>query len=130
MFSDELREFLKKPHLARMSTIDPNGYPHTVPVWYEMDGEEFVITAPAETKKLNHIRANPKGCISIGGAPDDGGGWLFKGLFSLTDEAMWPWLEKMTYHYEPREQAEKDLALWKTWDIRIIRMKVDKAIRV
>jgi hypothetical protein len=36
----------------------------------------------------------------------------------------------MTYHYESKEQAEKDLTLWKTWDIRIIRMKANKAIRV
>jgi hypothetical protein len=125
MFSDELRNFLSKPHIARMSTIDPNGYPHTVPVWYAMDGDEFVITAPAPTKKLNHIRANPKGCISIGG-----GGWMFKGLFRLTGEALAPWLEEMTYHYEPAEQAAKDLELWATWDILIIRMKPDKIMKV
>jgi hypothetical protein len=129
MFNDELRAFLSKPHIARMSTIDPQGFPHTVPVWYAMDGDEFVITVPRNTKKWGHIQANPKGCISIGGAPDDGGGWLFKGEFVIADDETMPWLEQMTYHYEPAEQAAKDLALWATWDIGIVRMKPEKVIK-
>ena len=130
MFSDELREFLSHAHIARMSTIDPNGYPHTVPVWYAIDGDEFVITAPRPTKKLGHIRANPKGCISIGGAPNDGGGWMFKGQFYLTDDNMQKWLDEMTYHYETPEQAAKDLEDWKSLDITLIRMKPEKIIKV
>jgi predicted pyridoxine 5'-phosphate oxidase superfamily flavin-nucleotide-binding protein len=130
MFNDELRTFLSRPHIARMSTIDSNGYPHTVPVWYDVDGDEIVITAPRHTKKIGHIKANAKGCISIGGGPDDGGGYLFKGEFTITDDNMWYWLDKMTRHYEPAEQAEKDLAEWATWDITLIRMKPQKIIKV
>lgn len=129
MFSEELRAFLKKPHIARMSTIDPHGYPHTVPVWYAIDGDEFVITVPRYTKKLGHLKINPKSCISIGGAPDDGGGWMFKGQFTLTEEDAWSWLESMTYHYESAEEAAKDLAEWATWDMALIRMKPDKIIK-
>jgi predicted pyridoxine 5'-phosphate oxidase superfamily flavin-nucleotide-binding protein len=129
MFSDELQAFLKKPHVARVSTIDSNGYPHTVGIWYALDGDELVITTPRNAKKINHIKVNPKGSISIGGAPDDGGGWLFKGLFVVTEEKAWPWLEQMTYHYETPEQAAKDLAEWASLDMVIIRMKPEKTIK-
>ncbi len=130
MFSPELEEFLKKPHIARMSTIDPDGYPHSVPVWYTTDNDEFVIAVPRSTKKLGHIQANPKSCITIGGAPDDGGGWLFKGKFTISEEDAWVWLEKMTYHYESAEQAAKDLADWADVDMALIRMKPEKIIKV
>lgn len=130
MIPEDVRQFLQRPLIARMSTIDPNGYPHTVPVWYMVDGDELVITAPRTTKKIGHIKANPKGCVSIGGAPEDGGGYLFKGEFYITDENMWHWLEKMTILYEGEEQAAKDLAVWKDWDITLIRMKPEKVIKV
>lgn len=129
MFSDELQAFLKKPHIARMSTIDPNGYPHTVAVWYAIDGDELLITIPRDTKKFGHIQTNPKGSISIGGAPDDGGGWLFKGPFIISDEDAWPWLEQMTYHYVTAEEAVKNLAEWKSLDMVLIRMKPEKTIK-
>jgi hypothetical protein len=129
MFSDELQEFLKKPHIARMSTIDPQGYPHTVAVWYGIDNDEILIAIPRDTKKYGHIQANPKGSISIGGAPGDGGGWLFKGQFVIAEENAWPWLEKMTYLYETPEQAAKDLEEWKSLDLALIRLKPEKTIK-
>lgn len=129
MFSDELREFLAKPHIARMSTIDSSGYPHTVAVWYDVEGDELLITVPRDTKKFAHIQANPKGSISIGGAPDDGGGWLFKGLYTISEEKAWPWLEKMAYHYESPEEAAKDLASWTGLDMVLLRMKPEKIIK-
>ena len=130
MFSEELSEYLKKPRLARMSTIDPNGYPHTVPVWYAIDGDEFVIVVSPASKKVGHLKVNPKGCISIGGGPDDGGGWMFKGQFTLTDDNGWPWLQQMTPHYEPAEEAAKNLAEWAQSEWGLIRMKVEKIIKV
>lgn len=129
MFSDELKEFLQKPHVARMSTIDPNGYPHTVAVWYAVDGEELLVTVPRDTKKYGHIQVNPKGSISMGGAPGDGGGWLFKGQFVISEENAWPWLEKMTYHYEDAEQAAKDLEAWKSLDLALVRLKPEKILK-
>ena len=130
MFSEELQEFLKKPHVARMSTIDPNGYPHTVAVWYAVDGDELLITVPRNTKKFGHIEVNPKGSISIGGAPGDGGGWLFKGPFTIAAEDAWPWLEQMTYHYESAEDAARLLEEWrKTLDMVLIRMKPEKILK-
>ncbi len=129
MFSDELREFLKKPHIARISTIDSSGYPHTVGIWYAVDGDDLVTTTARDTKKMAHIQANPKGSFSIGGAPGDGGGWLFKGPFIISEEKAWPWLEQMTYHYETAEDAVKLLAEWASLDMVLIRMTPEKIIK-
>jgi len=40
MFDEAGREFLHKPLLARMTTVGPDGYPHTVPVWFMLDGDD------------------------------------------------------------------------------------------
>ena len=130
MFPDTVREFLQKPLIARMSTIDPNGYPHTVPVWFALDGDDIVIISVRETRKVGHILANPKGAVTIGGDPDDGAGYLIKGEFSIEPDPEDAWVRKMTYRYEAPEQAEKDVAAWADLDIIVLRLRPNVVLKV
>ena len=41
MLDDTIRAFLQKQLIARMSTIGADGYPHTVPVWFMLDGDDI-----------------------------------------------------------------------------------------
>ena len=41
MLDETVREFLQKPLIARLATIDGNGYPHTVPLWFDVDGDDI-----------------------------------------------------------------------------------------
>ncbi len=130
LLNDEAREFLKKPLIARLSTIGPDGYPHTVPVWFMLDGDDLVIISDRSTRKVGHIAANPKGAISIGGDSDDGGGYLIKGDLSIEEDPGDLWLKKITRHYEDEEQAEKDIAAWADLDIILIRLKPRRVYKV
>ncbi len=130
MFTDSVREFLQKPLIARMSTIDPAGYPHTVPVWFMLDGEDVVIISARGTRKVEHILANPKGSVTIGGEPADGAGYLFKGTFFIEADPDDGWVRKLTYHYESPEQAEKDVADWAGLDIIVLRLKPEVILKV
>jgi PPOX class probable F420-dependent enzyme len=130
MFPDIVREFLQKPLIARVSTIDPNGYPHTVPVWFALDGDDIVIISVRETRKVGHILANPKGAVTIGGDPEDGAGYLIKGEFSIEPDPEDAWVRKMTYRYEAPEQAEKDIAAWADLDIIVLRLRPNVVLKV
>lgn len=131
MFDSATREFLQKPFVARLSTIDPNGYPHTVPLWFDLDGDDIVIISDRNTRKVEHIARDPKGCIQIGGDTGDSAGYQFKGELSIEPDPEYRWLRQVTLRYEQGEQAEKDIELWRTTlDMIIIRMKVKRAIKV
>jgi PPOX class probable F420-dependent enzyme len=130
MITDPVREFLQKPLIARMSTIDPEGYPHTVPVWFMLDGEDIVVISVSSTRKVGHIRANPKGAVTIGGDPGDGAGYLIKGEFSIEADPDDVWVKKLTYRYETPEQAEKDIADWVDLDIVVLRLKPTAVLKV
>ena len=123
MIDDTARAFLQKPLLARMSTLDPAGYPHTVPVWFLLDGDELAIIAERSTRKVDHIRANPKGAVSIGGDTGDGGGYLLKGEFSIHEDPDDAWVRKLCYQYETPEKAEQDIADWADLDIIVLRFR-------
>ena len=57
----ESHEFLdSKPGWIALTTIGPDGYPHTVPLGYFRLGEDIVTGARGNTRKLKNIQDNPK----------------------------------------------------------------------
>ncbi|HEX2908454.1 MAG TPA: pyridoxamine 5'-phosphate oxidase family protein [Phototrophicaceae bacterium] len=130
MLTDEMRAFLQKPLVARMSTMDANGYPHTVPVWYMLDNDDIVIISIRQTAKIGHLKTSPKGAVAIGGDPNDGGGYLIKGEFTIEEDPDDFWMKKLTYHYESGAQAEKDIADWTPLDIVLLRLKIKSIAKV
>lgn len=130
MLNDEVRAFLQQPLVARMSTIDAEGYPHTVPVWFKLDGDDLMIIAERGTRKVGHIARNPKGAIAIGGDSGDGGGYLLKGTFAVEEDAGLRWMKSLCYHYEDEAQAEKDIEDWSDLDMIVVRMTVQRVIKV
>jgi predicted pyridoxine 5'-phosphate oxidase superfamily flavin-nucleotide-binding protein len=127
---ETLRTFLEKPLIARMSTLDRKGYPHTVPVWYMLDGSDFMIIGTRETRKVGHILANPKGSLQVGGEPGNGGGYLIKGHFSIEEDPGYIWMKKLIYRYETGEQAKKDVADWSDLDMIVMRLRPEIMIKV
>jgi len=57
---EEQRRFLEEKKTIILSTIDPRGYPHAVAMWYETDGQDFVMTTYAKSQKARNIERNPK----------------------------------------------------------------------
>lgn len=130
MISDEVRAFLQKPLVARISTIDKEGWPHTVPVWFMLDGDDIMVISVRQTAKINHIQANPNGAVQIGGDTGDGAGYLFKGAFRIEEDPDRAWTKKLTYRYESGEQAEKDIAEWTPLDMIVLRFTPKSVFKV
>ncbi len=61
MLTLEVRSLLESPIVGRLSVVDPNGYPHTVPLWYAVDGNDIVMISDRNTRKVAFIGSNPKG---------------------------------------------------------------------
>jgi PPOX class probable F420-dependent enzyme len=60
MTSEERAAFLAQARTAAFSTIDPWGYPHTVAMWFAMEGELAVMTTYAKSQKARNVERNPK----------------------------------------------------------------------
>ncbi|MCI0576003.1 MAG: pyridoxamine 5'-phosphate oxidase family protein [Chloroflexi bacterium] len=130
LFDAQAREVLQQPVIVRVSTITPAGYPHTVPVWFMLDGDDLIIFGEGSTQKVRHVRANPKGCFAIGGDPPGSPGYLIEGDFTVEEDPDHTWAGKITRHYEPPQQAEASLAEWKELDLVVLRLKVRRVIKV
>ncbi len=57
----EAHEFLdRKPGWIALTTLDPDGFPHTVPLGYFRLGDEILMGVRANTRKLRNIAHNPR----------------------------------------------------------------------
>jgi hypothetical protein len=81
------------------------------------------------TRKVGYLEANPKGSVSIGGDPDDGGGYLIKGTISIEPDPEDAWVKKLCFRYEEPEKAAQDVAEWADLDIILLRLKPVKVIK-
>jgi general stress protein 26 len=61
-------DFIKSQKILRLATIDVQGNPHIVPVWYDYINGKFYIGTNTGTMKARNIKKNPRVsfCVDIG----------------------------------------------------------------
>lgn len=57
---EKFHDLFTRPILCALTTINPDGQPHTVPVWVDFDGANARVNMPAATKKARNLKRNAK----------------------------------------------------------------------
>jgi hypothetical protein len=61
----ELDAFLSQALVASLSYLSDDGYPASVPLWYDWDGSAFWIVPSPGAEWAEHVRRNPRVSLSI-----------------------------------------------------------------
>jgi nitroimidazol reductase NimA-like FMN-containing flavoprotein (pyridoxamine 5'-phosphate oxidase superfamily) len=126
-----VRSFLKAPHIARLATVGPEGYPHIVPLYFVRDGDDLVFGSDRDERKVRNALANPKGAVVIGGDPaTDEAGYMIQGDLSIEDDNGQITMRKLLSRYETKDEADRLAAEWARSDLVIIRLSSRSVIRV
>ncbi|MCB8983549.1 MAG: pyridoxamine 5'-phosphate oxidase family protein [Ardenticatenaceae bacterium] len=130
MYDDQLHTLLRQPIIARFTTIRPDGYPHTVPVWFMLDGDDLLLFTLRDARKVKNALAHPKGCFSLGGDPAGSPGYLIDGDLVVEDDPEHLMAARITNHYESPEKAAEDLAAWQDENFVVLRLKPRRVVQV
>lgn len=66
MNDEQIEEFLdSRPGWAALSTIDEDGFPHTVPLGYFRLGRDIVMGVRDGTRKIANVESNPNVSIML-----------------------------------------------------------------
>ncbi len=57
---DSTRDLFERPIVCALSTVNPDGQPHTVPVWVDFDGTYVRVNSPDTTKKSRNMSVGTK----------------------------------------------------------------------
>lgn len=130
VFTDDARAFFATPRIARLATLDADGYPHVVPIWFGLDGDDIVFMSDRDNAKVRNATVRPKGAVTIGGEVDDGGGYLIRGDLSVYDDVDHRVAYALSLRYEGKARADELAVEWTNDDIVVIRLKPVKVTKV
>jgi PPOX class probable F420-dependent enzyme len=62
---ESTHDLFERPILCALSTINPDGQPHTVPVWCDFDGTYVRVNSPAAARKARNMKVGSKVTVLI-----------------------------------------------------------------
>ena len=58
--TEKAREFLRQPYVGEVTTIRPDGSPHTTVVWVDVDTDEVIFNTAVGRAKERYLRRDPR----------------------------------------------------------------------
>ena len=88
MNDEEIRAFLEEQRILQVATIDHDGWPHVVAMWYVLINDEVVFWTYARSQKAINLRRDPRlTClVEAGERYEELRGVQIKGQASINDE--------------------------------------------
>jgi len=66
VFADPLvRELLEARLVGVLTTIEPDGAVHAIPLWYASDGEAIVFATGSGSRKVRNLRRDPRATLVL-----------------------------------------------------------------
>lgn len=63
--SADVRRLLARPNYAHVATLLPDGGPHVVPVWVDLEGDNVAILTGPGSRKSRNLDRDPRLAISV-----------------------------------------------------------------
>jgi PPOX class probable F420-dependent enzyme len=97
--SEKAREFLQQPYVGEVTTLRPDGTPHTTVVWVDVDTDEVIFNTAVGRAKERHIRRDPRVSLIVVD-PEDSYRWVsVSGTAELDTEGADDEIDKLAKKY-------------------------------
>ncbi len=65
MNKSEIDIFLKKTQIATLVTLNSDGSPNAMPLWYEWNGEKLRMFSSHNTGKIRRLKQDNRACVAV-----------------------------------------------------------------
>ena len=125
-FPDHVRELLRKPNPAVVSTLRSDGSPVSVATWYLLEDDDRVLLNMDHTRaRVDHLRRDPRASLTV----LDEAGWythvsLIGRVVDLGDDPDLTGIDRLARHYtgnayrnreSPRVNGWLEVDRWHGW---------------
>ncbi len=114
MNKSEIDIFLKKTQIATLVTLNSDGSPNAMPLWYEWNGEKLRMFSSHNTGKIRRLKQDNRACVGVHdpvGVPES---WVtVEGTIELKDTGGRELALKLVpIYYSEKKKIEKTLEVW------------------
>jgi PPOX class probable F420-dependent enzyme len=119
MDPEAMARFLDERHVAHLTTLRPDGSPHTAPVWYEYRDGSFAMFTWTATRKVAHLRNDARVSLSIASVDEPYRYVSVGGRAELREQDVIPAAESIARRYRG-ERAPAFLSDLMSWAVPIV----------
>jgi PPOX class probable F420-dependent enzyme len=69
-------DFLAQPRIGFLGTLNEDGSPNTMPLWYDWDGKKIRMFTYANASKLRRLRCDSRASLTAADGVDVPGNWV------------------------------------------------------
>ena len=117
MTEQERDAFLSGTRIAILSTLNDEGSPTALPLWFDWDGEKIRMFSSRATGKVRRLRRNAHACVTVAdpvGAPE---AWVsVEGTVAILDEGGKELALKLAAAYYEGEHRQLTIESWSQSD--------------
>lgn len=62
---DDVRRLFSEANYAHLATLMPDGSPHSVPVWVDLEGDRIALLTSVNSRKGRNLAHDPRVAISV-----------------------------------------------------------------
>jgi PPOX class probable F420-dependent enzyme len=97
--TNQVRTLFDDKNFAVLSTIEPDGRPHSTVVWTARDGDDVLFALPANRRKIANLHRDPRATVVVFDAADPYVSAQVQGTASITDDPDGRLVEDLSQKY-------------------------------
>jgi PPOX class probable F420-dependent enzyme len=111
----QLDRFLADARIATLVTLNADGSPTAVAIWFEWDGERARAFTRRDSPKVRRIRADPRVSLTVAEPTGVTEAWVtIEGTARILEEGGIDLARRLAPRYYPPEKAVQAVARWET----------------
>jgi PPOX class probable F420-dependent enzyme len=126
MTEQQRNEFLSGARIATLVTLQADGWPTGVAIWFEWDGERARAFTSRGSPKVRRIRADPRACLVVAeptGVPE---AWVtIEGTARILEAGGMDLARRLAPRYYPTEQARQAVSRWEAIADRWVVVEIE-----
>jgi PPOX class probable F420-dependent enzyme len=96
---DKVRTLFDGKNFAVLSTLEPDGTPHSTVVWAKRDGDDILFALPKSRRKTANLTRDPRATVVIFDAANPYASAQVQGTASLEDDPTGTLIDDLSHKY-------------------------------
>ncbi|GAA1534401.1 PPOX class F420-dependent oxidoreductase [Actinomadura kijaniata] len=97
--TEKARALFDGANFAVLSTLDPDGRPHSTVVWVKHDGDDLLFALPRSRRKVANLERDPRATVAIFDPARPYESVQVQGTASLTDDPDGTLIDELSHKY-------------------------------